>query len=274
MANRRFTQFFYTLHNKPTLLDCSFTVAATDTGGKGVTGLKGPGIQNVYMHTSATPAAGNPNPAVGYIYVQLQDNYNAFYGMGHSIISPNSGSDLAVTSGAAALSVGQVYVITAVGTTTAAQWVTLGVPIGTTAAVGVPFVALSTGVGAGTGMVQLSASAGSGINHIEMIGVPNLSIASKSATIAGQTNGSYLLLKCMKNSVSAVTSALTMDSYTPAGVITNGSPDTFAGTPAVLTGTIVNSGGASSQAIATPVNGTVIGLQLYFSNSSIIAQGE
>jgi hypothetical protein len=32
--------------------------------------------------------------------------------------------------------------------------------------------------------------------------------------------------------------ALTMNSYTPAGTITNGTPDTFAGTPAVLTGTV------------------------------------
>lgn len=274
MANRRFTQFFHTLHSKPTLIDCNFTVAATDSAGKGITGLKGPGVQNVYMHTSATPAAGNPNPASGYIYVQLQDNYNAFYGMEHSIISPNSGSNLAVTSGAAALTVGRVYVITVVGTTTAAQWVTLGVPIGTAAAVGVPFVAASTGVGAGSGQVQLSAAAGSGINHIEMIGNPALSIKSTSATIAGQTNGSYLLMKCMSNSVSAVTSALTMASYTPAGTNDGGTPPLFTGTPAVLTGSIVNSGGVASQALATPADGTVISLQFYFSNSSILSQGE
>lgn len=232
MANRRFTQFFYTLHNKPTLIDCNFVVAATN--GAGITSLKGPGVQNVFMHTSTTPAAGSPNPANGYIYVQLQDNYNYFYGFNSSLASPNSGSNIAVTSGAAALTVGQLYVITVVGTTTAAQWVTLGVPIGTTAAVGVSFIAASTGVGAGTGQVQLPAAVGSGIQHIELVGDPNLSIKSQSATIAGQTNGSYLTFQCLGSTDADTTTLIAK----------------------------------------APAAGTKISLQLYFSNSSIVVQGE
>lgn len=53
MANRRFTQFFYTLHNKPVLLDCNFIVDVANGNGYGVRSLKGPGIQAVYMHSTA-----------------------------------------------------------------------------------------------------------------------------------------------------------------------------------------------------------------------------
>ncbi len=203
MANRRFTQFFQTLHSKPVLLDCHFSVSSTDSAGKGITGLKGGGIQNVFMHTSATKAAGSPGgttgPAAGLIYVQLQDNYNQFYGAWSDFRAPLSGADLAVTAAGAALTVGQAYVITVLGTTTAANWVTLGLPIGTTAAVGVSFIAAATGAGTGSGKVELAT--GSGIDHIERFGKANLSIQSKSATIAGQTNGSYLIFACYAGGV-------------------------------------------------------------------------
>ncbi len=53
MANRRFTQFFNTLHNRPVLLDCNFTVDVSNVNGLGLSGLKGPGIQNVYLHSTA-----------------------------------------------------------------------------------------------------------------------------------------------------------------------------------------------------------------------------
>lgn len=274
MPNRRYTQFFNTLHTKPILIDCQFKVASSDSDGFGITGLVGPGVQNVYMHTSATAAAGSPNPAAGYIYVKLQDSYNGFYGLESMIMSPNSGADVVVTLAGAALTVGQAYVISVLGTTTAADWVTLGVPVGTTPAVGVAFVAAATGAGTGSGKVQLPAAAGSAISHIEVVGKPALSIASKSATVAGQTNGSYLVLQCLKSGLSAVTSVLTMASYTPAGTNDGSSPPIFTGTPAVLTGSIANSGGVLANVAAAPADGTVIGLQMYFSGSMIKVQGE
>ncbi len=55
---------------------------------------------------------------------------------------------------ATALVVGNRYTITATGTTTAANWTTLGLPSGTTAAIGVTFIALATGAGSGSGTVQ------------------------------------------------------------------------------------------------------------------------
>lgn len=191
MANRRFTQFFYTLHNRPTLLDCSFVVDSTNGNGLGIRSLKGAGINAVYMHTSATPAAGSPNPASGVIYVKLSDNYNRYLGGFSGAVSPLTGSNL--TSG---LTVGVPYVITSLGSTTAAQWVTAGLPLGTEAAVGAAFIAAATSI-AGGGAVK--AVGVSGIDHIEVVGDSNLTINSKAGIIAGQTSGSYLVLQCLLN---------------------------------------------------------------------------
>lgn len=106
----------YSFLNKPVLIDCSFTVDATN--GLGITGLKGSGIQNIFMHTSTTPARGannvlNPNPAAGYALIQLANNYNRYCGGYSGFVSPLSGSDLAIN--ASALTAGLPYVISSVG---------------------------------------------------------------------------------------------------------------------------------------------------------------
>ena len=68
MSNRRDIQFTYSPHNKLTILDCNFKVAAADSGGLGITNLNKSGrIANVFMHTSSTPGVGaggitNQNP--------------------------------------------------------------------------------------------------------------------------------------------------------------------------------------------------------------------
>lgn len=111
----------YSFLNRPVLIDCQFTVAATN--GVGITSLIGSGVQNVFMHTSTTPAVGNngilnPNPAAGYALIQLANNYNKFSGGFNGMISPPlSGSDLAIN--ASALTAGVPYVITSVGHATA-----------------------------------------------------------------------------------------------------------------------------------------------------------
>lgn len=55
------------------------------------------------------------------------------------------------------LVIGNNYVISVLGTTTQAEWVTLGLSSLLTAAVGVSFVAAATGSGAGTGQVKVGA---------------------------------------------------------------------------------------------------------------------
>ena len=202
MANRRFTQFYNTLHSRPVQLDCNFIVDSTNGNGLGIRSLKGPGIANVYMKTSATPAAGNPNPAAGYIYVQFQDNYNRYYGGYSGAVAPASGSNITLVSGS--MVVGGVYIITSLGTTTLAQWQAVGLPIGITPAVGASFVASAT-TGSGTGVVQAMKAAGSGIGAFEVVGDPNLTLTSSAPITAGSTAGSYMILACMSPTSSSVT---------------------------------------------------------------------
>ncbi len=113
---------FYSFQSKPVLLDLNFIVDSTNGNGLGVRSVKGQGVENVFMHTSATPGKGpngilNPNPAVGYAWVQLAYNYTRYYGGASGFVSPVTGSNLAIN--ASALTAGLPYVITSVGHATA-----------------------------------------------------------------------------------------------------------------------------------------------------------
>lgn len=203
MANRRFTQFYNTLHNRPAQIDCKFTVASTDSGGLGITGLKGPGISNVFMHTSSTPAGGNPNPATGIILVELEDNYNQYYFGGAQMRSPQSGSNISISTGSS-LTAHAPYVITALGNTTTAQWNTVGVPVGTAPAVGISFLAAATS-GSGTGVVQAPKATGSGTLAVEIIGSASLTCTSQAGGILGSGCGAYLMFQCLSATNSSTT---------------------------------------------------------------------
>lgn len=193
MANRNFASGgkLYSMHVMPVLLDCNFVVDSTNGNGLGIRNLKGPAVSAVYMHTSATPATGNPNPAAGTIVIHLTDNYNRSFSGFDSKVSPASGSSLLVAS--AGLTVGIAYIITILGTTTTAAWHALGVPAGVTPAVGVSFIAAATSA-LGTGAVQITAAAGTGICSIETVGDPNLSIAPDPT--ANQGYGAQIILQC------------------------------------------------------------------------------
>ena len=152
-------------------IQCSFVVDHANGNGLGIRSLKGQGVAKVFMHTTATPAVGSPNPAVGYIVVQLSSAYAAYAGGTAGFVAPISGTPINVTSG---LTVGQAYIITSVGTTTAAQFQSLGLPTGIVPAPGVSFIATSASAGVGTGVVEVPMATGSGIDHIEIVGDPNL----------------------------------------------------------------------------------------------------
>lgn len=211
MANRNFPNQgrLYSGHVMPVQVDCSFIVAATDSGGLGITSLKGPLVQNVFMHTSATPGAGasnsatpgivitNPNPANGTVVVQLQDTYNYMFAAHISMRSPN-GSNQIITSG---LTAGVAYTITILGDATAADWLAIGVPAGLTPAVGLSFIAASTGHGASaSARVAPSAAAGSNVFSVEHVGNPNQSIGP---SIAAQGFGSQVILQFRKSTSDA-----------------------------------------------------------------------
>lgn len=189
MANRNFSSGgkMYSMHTMPVLADCNFTVDVANVNGLGIANLKGPTIQAVYMHsTAATPSA--INPAAGTIVVQLQDNYNKYLSGCSNIRSALSGTPLASTVD------GTAYVITALGTASAAQWQAKGLPRGVTPALGVAFVATASGAIGGSAAVQASAAAGSGIASIEVLGDPSQSIAPNG--LANQGYGAYLILQC------------------------------------------------------------------------------
>lgn len=237
MANRNYPngKSIYIPHVKPVLIDCNFVVDSTNGNGLGLRSLKGPMVQNAFMHTTATPGAGNsnpnslnvpvinPNPASGTIIIQLQDGFNRSLSGITAIVSPVSGSPLLVAS--AGLTVGVAYIIVLLGTTTTAAWHALGVPAGVTPAVGVSFIAAATSA-LGTGAVEITAAAGSGIATIETVGDPNLSLSPNPSV--NQGFGAQLILQCRD----------------------------YAG------------------AIAAPANGTVISLSFYLNDSSVTVQGE
>lgn len=243
MANRNWANGGkqYAMHVKPVLIDCNFVVAAADAGGLGITNLKGGGVQNVFMHTSQTPGAGNsnpatpnitvtnPNPASGTIIIQLDDNYNRYLSGGHVIQSPN-GTPVAITLSANNLTVGVAYTITTLGDATAADWLAVGVPAGVTPAVGVSFIAKDVGAGTGTtARVAPTAAAGSNIFSIEVVGNPSLTLAP---SIASQGFGGQIILQCRNDS------------------------------------------STDAPQIATPADGTVISIQMLLSDSSILINGE
>ena len=196
MANKNFTQKFFTLHNYPVLLDCNFIVDSANTNGLGQRSLKGPGINQVFMNTSATPLLGNPNPAAGYAIVMFDANYNRCFGMNGGFVAPTTGS--AISSG---LTVGLPYVIASLGSSTLAQFQAAGLPVGMTPAVGMPFIAAATSIAGGATVL---ASASSQIDSIELIGNSNLSIISASAATprnAALGQGPYVILKFLKSGV-------------------------------------------------------------------------
>lgn len=192
MANRNWASGgkIYSMHVSPVLLDCSFIVDSTNANG--IRSLKGPAISAVYMNTSATPSVGNPNPAAGVILLQLADNYNRVYLIPSSIVSPLSGSDLT------SVTASTTYVITALGTATAAQWAAKGLPSGFTAAVGQSFVATASGTIGGSATVQITATAGSNITNIESIGDRQTMLSNSNAG-----SGAQLLMQCFKNGAKA-----------------------------------------------------------------------
>lgn len=176
-------------------LSALFTVAAADAAGKGLTGLHALGIASVFLHTSQTPATGNPNPAAGYAVVNFLKAISGLTGFNASFRSPLSGSSINVTTG---VTQGLAYVITALGTTTAAQWQILGLPVGVVPAVGQSFIAIATGTATGTGTIQVQSAAGSTVYHAELVGDTGANGKQAVIAIYGPTSVSNPTLKVIQ----------------------------------------------------------------------------
>ncbi len=188
MANSRFTQFMYTKHGMPVVLDVKVPIGGTGAVG---TLVGGAGIASVVRN------------AVGTYQINLSDSYNKYLGMSCSVLSPNSGSSILVAS--AGTVSGTQYIITIVGTTTTAGWQSLGLPVGITPAVGVSFKATATTTATGTGAVQIPAS--SGIITIAALGDPTKSIF---VTGIGASNP-YITVQCLGATATADTAMVPAD---------------------------------------------------------------
>ncbi len=207
MSNATYTQFFYTPHKMPVLLDASWVVNADATDGTGVSSLKGVGIAAVFGKTSATAAVYKGvtnNMPTGYWQVFLKDTYyKNFLGWGSSI-TQLSGSSILVAS--AGVTTGLVYVITILGTTTTAGWQSLGLPVGITPAVGVSFAAKATTTAAGTGAVQVANANGSGVTHMEFVGDPNLTLSVPG--VSSLNAAPYIIFRTMGPTDASTTTSI------------------------------------------------------------------
>jgi len=75
----------------------------------GAVTLTGATAVNTQALTPSVIGAGSPNPAPGYILVQLANNYNRYCGGYSGFVSPTSGTNVAING--TALTVGQPYII-------------------------------------------------------------------------------------------------------------------------------------------------------------------
>lgn len=290
MANRSWqnTGKIWAPHVFPVLLDCNFIVDVANGNGLGLRSLKGPGIAAAYMHTSSTPAAGNPNPAVGHLLIVFQDNYNRYLSGFSGIVSPVSGTSLTATVTATS------YVIVSLGSATLAQWQAVGVPVGIVPAVGVAFVATATATIGGSAAVQSTLN--SNTSSIELIGDPNTTLSSSTTTLQGSLTGSYVLMHFLgpktfsftatTNSSTALTAVSSTAGLQVGAVISGaGIPlgTTIAAIPTSTTITLSAAATASASAVpmtsqgygvVQPVDGSTVGLSFYMSNSSVVVQGE
>ena len=185
------------MHTMPVLLDCNFVVDSTNGNGLGIRNLKGPAVNEVYMNTSAPLAgSGNPNPEAGIILVQLADNYNRYLSGFAGFSGPTGSSSTSVVSGVP-------VIVASLGTSTQAQWLAVGFPAAyLNFATGLPnvgasFVPTSSATIGGSAAVLAFSASGAGIDHIEILGDPNQTIASSQP----QNVGAQILMACYKNGV-------------------------------------------------------------------------
>lgn len=282
-------QALYTNIAKPIEVNLQFTVTATN--GLGVTSLKSNGyVRNVFMHTSTTPTANdgytNPNPATGYLLIQLKNNFNVWLSNFAAITAPTTTSTKIDNT---ALSVGAGYVITILGNATEAQWRTVGVPYGVTPAVGVSFIAIATTAGtANTSTSRVQVPTSSGAFALEVVGNPTVSANSTNISSYG---GAWVLAQFLAPTFTAGAytptgtvsqPTLTMNSYTPAGTNNGASPPIFSGTPATLTGTVSQptfTGAAASltgtlaMARVAPTDGSIVSMAMKFDGSTVSIDG-
>jgi hypothetical protein len=210
----------YSFGSQPVLIDCNFIVDSSNGNGLGIRSLKGQGVKNVYMYTTATPAKGvgttivNPmghTASKGYALIQLRSNYNRYLGGFSGFASPTTGSTLNIDATDAALTVGTPYIIASVG-------------VGPKGAATISPVADSSGSLAGKYFMLYDSYGNSFCIYLIVNGVgsaPNLGPAlSPSQVAAGYRGLTYQPLVLATNaSAATITTALsTLVNALPSGI--------------------------------------------------------
>lgn len=181
---------------KPIDINLNFIVDSANGNGLGIRSLKSNGyVKNVFMNTSAPLAgSGNPNPQAGYAIVQLAGNFNRYVGGFSGIAAGLASSNLTSTT------TGHVYVITSLGSTTAAQFAAAGVPAGFTPAVGLAFTAKQTASLGGSG--TLGAPGASANIAVSIVGDPNQSLNNGNV---GSNGGGQIIVQFLAATNSSTT---------------------------------------------------------------------
>lgn len=139
--------------------------------------------------------------AAGVYQIQLQDNYAQFLHLAARLAAPVTGSAVLI----GALTPGVVYQITVVGAATTAQWITAGVPVGITPAVGVTFVALATSAGS---LSACKAIGVSGISAVEIVGDTSTMLQNQPVV---PLSGGFLTIQCLGATDASTTTLIPTD---------------------------------------------------------------
>lgn len=170
MAMQTRTSYQFTGSLVPGLQILQGQCAIGNTGA--VSAVKGNGIVNIVRL------------AAGVYQILMQQNYNRFLSVHASFNSPVTGSAILI-NGSSVMTIGTIYQITTVGTSTAAQWQAAGLPVNMVPTVGQTFAALTTGSNGGTGAVK--ALAVSSIATVEVAGDPQVMVNQLNPQIIIQT---------------------------------------------------------------------------------------
>jgi len=159
-----------------------------------------PGAGTITYQGVNSLGQGSPNPAVGLAFIKFKQNFNYYLGGFDGFVSPTINTTTAVTSG---LTSNAVYVITSLGTTTLAEWQSIGLPLGLTPTVGQTFIVPSgvTGTG-GSHTGKVGTPSVSGITSLEVIGDTNQAINNASIAANG---GAYVVVQFLASTSASVT---------------------------------------------------------------------
>ena len=232
----------YAMHVKPVLLDCSFIVDHTNGNGLGIRSLKGGGIQNVFMNTNQTPGAGNSNAATPNVVVT-----NPNPAAGTIVVQLQDNYNRVLGGGYSIVS-----------------------PLGSNLKVDAGDAALTAGV-AYVITILGDATAADWL----ALGVPaGVTPAVGVAFIAAATGHGTASVTRVAPTAAAGSSVFQIEAVGDGNLACAPVPTANQGFGAQLIFQCRDAASGGASQIATPADGTVISLQIYLSDSSVLIQGE